>query len=259
MMRTLIPLALILAFLCLISGCGSTGGGVAYFDNVLISADSSVSTLMSDLCDWKIGEEQSNQIDLGAIDPTKVYIDSNRNVLYPENIFKDPNGDLIDISGNIIDKNNIVIILPTVKKKCVRLQKPDSVTVKINSQVLDEESLEMPSDIRIEEVIIEYIPLSREVPYLSTKKISLGQFISPDESVDIDILILDTDQKDLFWPAFYKFCLYDEIDAVTYKVRLTFTGVDVLTDNYETFSTSFNLMVNDYFDDEEMSCLEECI
>lgn len=188
------------------SGCGSAGGGSAYFETVEISANCKATSLASDIAVWGRSDDH------GICD------------------------------------------------ECVIL--PDIVDVTIRSQSFANITMQ-PSEVRIEKVRIDYIPMDSDTPSLASQKLALGQFVKPDSEHTLPIEIINTDQKEK-----ETFPLYmvrngeiHEDKTYTYSVKLTFSGIETATDKQQNFSTDLGLRVHDFttledsdFEEKEPPC-----
>ncbi len=210
-MRKIILLHLLICLTFLFNGCGSTGGGSAYFDGVIIEAICDTTTLDSDVLLWK---------------------------------FLDPNE----------------------SKFCAQIIKSDSVIVNVHARLIDTSDIQKPSVVRIENVRIDYIPADDNTPELASRTLALGQFVDIDENdkVPVSVMIVGTDQKDIN-PLKSLRCPKNRNDpnficeeTYTYYVKLTFSGVEIQTNNQEEFSTNLTLRVHDFLSNEEDGgCLSE--
>ncbi|MGA1865444.1 MAG: hypothetical protein ACMUHX_10305 [bacterium] len=139
---------------------------------------------------------------------------------------------------------------------------PDFVKVAISSKVFPVIEFEEASQVRIENVRIDYYPWL-DTPSLDPLYWNLGQIVEPDETVSLSIVVMGTDQKDYFWndPNDYN-SLITEDAFYTYDVTLTFSVVEIATHTKRDVSTNLTIQVADFGctgPEDDLICDDKCI
>ena len=131
---------------------------------------------------------------------------------------------------------------------------PDSVEIDIRSELVSGHNLETSSNVRIESVRIDYYPADELTPALASQNWMLGQIIAPNEAAKIDIMIMSQGQKQqLLRELFYDPLCSPECTGqpiYRYHVKLTFHGIEAISNRKGDFTTGLTLQVSNFGDDE---------
>ncbi|MCL6583791.1 MAG: hypothetical protein K6U11_09165 [bacterium] len=137
---------------------------------------------------------------------------------------------------------------------------PDYLPVKIRSKVISKDTTRPASDVRIENVIIEYTPADDRTPPIDCQFIPLGQIIEPDQEVELNIMIVSQNQK-----ASYPLRRLIGVRGIFYKynANLIFNCREIMTNRDAEISTEVGIQVSDFVhykgeDEEDEEDYEMC-
>lgn len=204
-------LFLMICSVFLISGCGSSGGGTAFFETVEVTAYCETgSPLGSDIIVWRLS---------------------------------DPNGKFDD--------------------QCDGFEVfPDYAKVTIRSVVFPVIELEEASQVRVENVRIDYYPWSN-TPYLAPQNLSLPYIVEPNGELTVSIEVMSLEQKDYFQndPNHYTSLIIDDA-FYKYDATLTFSVVEITSHRKLDVSTNITIRMHDYKctgPEDDPICDDDCV
>ncbi|MGA1868869.1 MAG: hypothetical protein ACMUJM_10015 [bacterium] len=137
---------------------------------------------------------------------------------------------------------------------------PDSLTVTISSELLPNISDKLSSSsVSIENVRIDYTPADSYTPStLDSRSLALGQVVEAGSNIEITLNVMSVSQKknsplnDLLCSPGCPLCV--TYDSYKYHAQLTFNAVEIMTGKRADFSTSFDIHVADFFQENEGEC-----
>ena len=151
------------------------------------------------------------------------------------------------IEWTILDENNDCCDYSYIES--------DSAEIDIRSELVSGHNLETSSTVRIESVRIDYHPIDGLTPPLASESRTLGQIIEPSGAKEIGVMIVNRVQKQqLLQELFYDPLCSPECTSrpiYRYHVKLTFHGVEAVSNRKGDFTTGLTLQVSDFFDDDE--------
>lgn len=138
--------------------------------------------------------------------------------------------------------------------------RPDLVNITIKSEVFPVNELGPSSPVKIENVRIDYEPVSN-TPSLASYFQELGQIVEPNGEVSLEIFVMHTEQKSHFLddPNHYTAIIMNKA-FYTYNLTLTFSVVEITTDEKGEVTTGLTIKIHDYIceEGEGITCDDDC-